>query len=146
MESTWETRDLPVLEVVVRYFDENAGMLYPQVHDLVEITGQEPMEVYRALKALEPDYVRLQEVMSGGDPNPHTVRAITSEARRAVGQWPTPEGLADRIVAALLEAAEREPDEKKRTKLRAAAETLGSFGRDLLINVAANVATKPVSF
>lgn len=33
-------------------------------------------------------------------------------------------------------------DEWKRTKLRAAAETLGSFGRDLLVVVAANVATK----
>jgi hypothetical protein len=76
--------------------------------------------------------------------NPHTVRAITSEARRAVGQWPTPEGVADRIVAELLEAADREPDERKRTRLRAAAETLGSFGRDLLVNVAANVATRPI--
>jgi hypothetical protein len=70
VESTWETRDLPVLEAVVRYFDENAGMLYPQVHDLVDITGRDPMEVYRALKALEPDYVRLREVMSGADPKP----------------------------------------------------------------------------
>ena len=79
-------------------------------------------------------------------PNPHSVRGITDEARRAVGQWPTPEAVADRIVAALLEAAEREPDRQKQTKLRAAAETLGSFGRDLLVNVAANVATKPIDF
>src|SRR5215211_126603 len=128
MESTWETRDLPILEVVVRYFDENAGMLYPQVHDLAALTGRDPMEVYRALKALHPTYLRLREVMSGADPNPHMVMGITDEARRAVGQWPTPEAVADRIVAALQEAADREPDEKKRTKLRAAADTLGSFG------------------
>ena len=71
---------------------------------------------------------------------------ITDEARQVVGQWPTPESVADRIVAALLEAADREPDERKRTKLRAAADALGGFSRDLLVNVIANVATKPVSF
>jgi hypothetical protein len=63
-----------------------------------------------------------------------------------VGQWPSAEAVADRIVAALVEAADREPDEGKRSRLRAAAETLGSFGRDLLVSVAANVATKPISF
>ena len=146
MESTWETRELPVLEAVVRYFDENSGVLLPQISDLAEITGRDPIEVYRAAKALSPTYLRLSEVMSGADPNPHTVIAITDEARRAVGQWPSAEAVADRIVAALMEAADREPDERKRTKLRAAAETLGSFGRDLLVNAAANVATKPIGF
>lgn len=73
-----------------------------------------------------------------------SIMDVTDDARLAVGQWPSPESVADRIVAELVEAADREPDERKRTKLRAAAETLGSLGRDLLINVAANVATKPI--
>jgi hypothetical protein len=66
--------------------------------------------------------------MMGGGPGRCIILGITDEARRAVGQWPSPEAVADRIVAELLAAASQEPDESKRTKLRAAAETLGSFG------------------
>jgi hypothetical protein len=119
----------------VRYFDENAGMLYPQVSDLAEITGRDPMEVYQALKALDGTYVELREYMTGGDPNPHTVRAISPEARRAVGQWPSPDVWVDRLVQALREAAEREPDPEKKGRLRAMAEGLGGFARDVAVGV-----------
>jgi hypothetical protein len=144
MESTWETRDLPVLDAVVRYFDEHDGPEIPDVGTFAKLTGMEPDQVARAVRALSPRFLRIQMTMGG---IMHAaIMGVTDDARLAVGQWPTPESVADRIVAALLEAADREPDERKRTKLRAAAETLGSFGRDLLINVAANVATKPIDF
>jgi hypothetical protein len=135
MDSTWEQRDLPVLDAVVRYFDEHAGMSFPQVSDIAEITGRDPKEVYRALKALDGTYVELQEYLAGDNPNPHTVMAVSEEARRAVGQWPSPELWADRIIQALREAAEREPDPAKRSRLRATAEGLAGFGRDVLVGV-----------
>ena len=74
------------------------------------------------------------------------IMGVTDEARQAVGQWPSPESLADRIIRELPDAAEREPDEAQRPRLRAAADALGGFGRDLLVNVIANVATKPIGF
>lgn len=144
MESTWERRDLPILEAVVRLFDERPDVVSVTIKGIADLTGMQPIEVYAAAKALSPTYLTLQEMMA--PPEHHRIRGVTDSARRAVGQWPSPEAVADRIVAALLEAADQEPDERKRTKLRAAAETLGSFGRDLLINVAANVATKPIAF
>jgi hypothetical protein len=144
MESTWETRDLPVLDAVVRYFDEHDGSEIPDVKIFAKLTGMDPSQVVRAVRALSPRFIKTQGTLGG---IMHVaIIGITDEARERVGQWPTPEAVADRIVAALLEAAEREPDEGKRSGLRAAAETLGSFGRDLLINVAANVATKPIAF
>jgi hypothetical protein len=144
MESTWETRDLPVLDAIVRYFDEHDGPEVPDVETFAKLTGMDPGQVARAVRALSPRFLNTQATFGG---LMHVaIIGVTDEAREKVGQWPTPEAVADRIVAALLEAADREPDERRRTKLRAAAETLGSFGRDLLINVAANVATRPIGF
>jgi hypothetical protein len=144
MESTWEQRDLPVLDAIVRYFDEDDSAEIPDVEAFAEITGMDPGQVGRAVRALSPRFVKTGPGLGGLTEVP--IMGITDEARQVVGQWPTPESVADRIVAALLEAADREPDERKRTKLRAAADALGGFSRDLLVNVIANVATKPVSF
>lgn len=143
MERTWETRELPVLDAVVRYFDEHPQGVMLSCKEVADLVGRDPMDVYRALKILQPTYVRLVEGLGHG-PIASSVRGVTDEARRSVGQWPSPESVADRIVRELVEAANREPDEAKRTKLRAAADSLGGFGRDLLINVIANVATKPI--
>jgi hypothetical protein len=146
VESTWENRDLPVLDAIVRYYDESENP-YARILDvemLAKITGMDPGQVGRAVRALRPRFIRIEETMGGI--MDAAIMGITDEAREKVGQWPTAEAVADRIVTELVKAAEQEPDERKRTKLRAAAETLGSFGRDLLISVAANVATKPLSF
>jgi hypothetical protein len=145
MESTWERRDLPVLDAVVRYYTEHPqgqGVML-RCEQVADLTGLDTTEVYRALKRLEPTYVRLVEGLARS-PSGCSIAGVTDAARRAVGQWP--ESLADGIIRGLLEAADREPDQAKRTRLRAAAEALGGFGRDLLINVIANVATRPLGF
>jgi hypothetical protein len=145
VESTWEGRDLPVLDAVVRLFDEDVDVIL-DVAQIAEITGRSWAEVHRALRALEGDFTRVPYDSIGASAENYVVEGVTAAARRAVGQWPSPELWADRIIRALVEAAEREPDEAKRTKLRAAADALGGFGRDLFINVIANVATKPIGF
>jgi hypothetical protein len=144
MEDTWESRDLLVLDAVVSYFEEHAGTKFPQVYDIADLIGRDSVEVYRALRALRPTYVELSEVMSGGDPKPHMIVGITDEARRAVGQWPTAEGIVDRLTQGLLDAADREPDERKRSRLRAVAEGLRSFARDVAVEVISNAATAPL--
>ena len=144
MESTWETRDLPVLDAIVRYYDEQDGPEIPDVETFAKLTGMDPGQVARAVRALSPRFIKTGPSLGGLIDV--AIMGVTDEARQAVGQWPTPESLADRIVVALLEAADREPDERKRTKLRAAADALGGFSRDLLVNVIANVATKPIGF
>jgi hypothetical protein len=144
VESTWETRDLPVLDAIVRYYDEQDGPEIPDVETFAKLTGMDPGQVARAVRALSPRFIKTGPSLGGLIDV--AIMGVTDEARQAVGQWPTPESLADRIVVALLEAADREPDERKRTKLRAAADALGGFSRDLLVNVIANVATKPIGF
>jgi hypothetical protein len=146
MGPSWEARDVPVvLGAVVRYYTEHPqgqGVMLT-CQQVADLTDLEPTDVYRALKRLEPTYVRLVEGLAR-TPSGCSVAGVTDAARRAVGQWP--ESLADGIIRGLLDAAEREPDQAKRARLRAAADALGGFGRELLVNVIANVATKPIAF
>ena len=85
--------------------------------------------------ALDGTYLELTKHMTGGDVGPWFVATVYPSARTAVGQWPSGEAWTDRIVKALSEAADREPDETKRSKLRATADALGGFARDVAVGV-----------
>ncbi len=133
MESTWETRDLPVLDAIVRYYDEHDGPEIPDVETFAKLTGMDPGQVARAVRALSPRFIETQATY-GGLMNV-AIMGVTDEARQVVGQWPSPEVWVDRLVQALREAAEREPDPERRGRLRAIAEGLGGFARDVAVGV-----------
>ncbi|MFI7067083.1 hypothetical protein ACIBL3_39220 [Kribbella sp. NPDC050124] len=142
MESTGETRDLPVLTHIVEFYDENGHT--PDPSDITEACGFDDKEtVQRALRALqheEPPFIKgLQTVLTG---DAIGIGAPTGHARRVVGAWPTPDALADRIIAALNDAADNEPDEVKKGKLHRAAAAVAGVGRDILTDVTAQVITK----
>jgi len=143
MESTWEPRDLPVLDVAVRYFDENPRGVMLSCKEVADLAGLDPTDAYRALKVLEPTYVRLVEGLGHG-PTSSSVRGVTDQARRAVGQWPSPDVWVDRLVEALREAAELEPDPERRGRLRAMAEGLGGFARDVAVGVLSGGITQSI--
>jgi hypothetical protein len=133
MESTWERRDLPVLDAIVRYFDEHDGPEIPDVETFAKLTGMDPGQVARAVRALSPRFIETGAALGGL--MDVAVMGVTDEARRAVGQWPSPEVWVERLVQALREAAEREPDPERRGHLRALAEGLGGFARDVAVGV-----------
>jgi hypothetical protein len=133
MESTWEPRDLPVLDAIVRYFDEEDSAVIPDVGTFAEITGMDPGQVGRAVRALSPRFVKTLGGLQGLTEVP--IMGVTDEARQVVGQWPSPEVWVERLVQALREAAEREPDPEKKGRLRAMAEGLGGFARDVAVGV-----------
>jgi hypothetical protein len=136
MESTWEPRDLPVLDAVVRYFEERDPLdpRIPNVRTFAEITGLDVGQVHRAVRELEPTYLSIDDWQMD-DLGALEIMGVTDEGRRAVGQWPSPELWADRIIQELQEAAEREPDPTMKSRLRATAEGLAGFGRDVLVGV-----------
>jgi hypothetical protein len=84
VQSTSESRDLPVLDAVVRYFDEHPEPASLTLDEISELTDRDHMDVYRALKPLAPAFVRLQDVRS--DPPNALIWGVTEEARRALGQ------------------------------------------------------------
>lgn len=143
MDSTWESVDLPVLEAAVRFVGDRGWAELPQEFGLAPMVGLDAEGVEKALLRLDGEYIVADRV-GGGLPN-IGVNKIYPAARRAVGQWPTPETVAERLLTALESAAEAEQDEDKRTKLRQVAGFLGSTGKDLLVNVlAAVIANRPV--
>jgi len=87
MESTVDPRDLSVvvLETVVRYYTEHPqgqGVMLT-CQQVADLTGRDPTGVYRALKRLEPTYVRLVEGLAR-DPAGCSIAGVTEAGRRAV--------------------------------------------------------------
>lgn len=134
MEDTWASRDLPVLDATVRLMETNN---LPAVRDIAAAAGMDIEATGRALEALEGTYVDLSK--SAGGPESWNVRAVSADARRAVGQWPTAESLITRLVEAFSTAADQEPDPEKKSRLRSIAGMLGGTGRQIAIDVAARV-------
>lgn len=136
MDETWTSRDLPVLTAIVEVFERTGRVMSP--NEIVEQSGLRADQVEAALRALEgedpPFITKLERRASGGI---SLVGKPTGHARRAVGAWPTPESIADRLISALDEAADREPDPERQGWLRKTAAYLGNAGRDLAVEIGA---------
>lgn len=105
---------------------------------IVEESGLEGGQVKSALLALaleDPPFVSKIQRHGSGDIS--LVGSPTGHARRAVGAWPTAETIADRLINALDEAAEREPDLERKGWLRQSAAYLANAGRDLAVEIGA---------
>lgn len=142
MESTWESRDLPVLEAAVRSFEE-AGR-HVTAWNLASETGLTADQVQKALRALvaaDPPYFAEHDIRA----NHHvSVSAPTERARRTGGAWPSAESMADRVVEALEDAATRGEDPERRGWLKKTATYLGSAGRDLAVEIGASTISRQV--
>jgi hypothetical protein len=140
MQPTWESLDRPVLAAAVQYVEDHDWRKWPQAYDLAPVVGATPEDVGKALLRLNGEYIEASVPLGGL--TQVCVDKILGSARRAIGQWPTPESLAERIVEELTTAADAEPDAKNRDKLKQTAVFLGSSGKDLFINILASVIAK----
>jgi hypothetical protein len=125
-----------VLSAVVELLDHSYMVT---VSDVAEKTGLDLAEVARSLDAMDPTFVDFRKTETGGDPRFWYVNRVTPEARQAVGQWPTAEGLVDRLVKAFSDAADGEEDAERHYQLRQAAGLLGETVRDVAVRVAATI-------
>ena len=136
MEDTWAVRDVPVLSAVVELLDHSYMVT---VSDIAERTGLDLAEVARSLDAMDPTFVDFRKTETGGDPRFWYVNRVTPEARQAVGQWPTAEGLVDRLVKAFSDAADREQNAERHYQLRQAAGLLSETVHDVAVRLAATI-------
>jgi hypothetical protein len=141
VEDTWFSRDLPVLDAVVTLLDQ-PGSIMAQVREIAAHAGMDEFEVARALEAMDGTYVDFEQFATGGRPGSWRVRRVSADARRAVGQWPTPENVVARLAEAFSAAAEREPDPDRRGKLRAIGGFLADTGKDFAAEVVAKVVAR----
>lgn len=135
MEDTWVSRDLPVLDAVVRLLEDQPAV---RIRAIIDATGFDEKTIGQALLALEGTYVT-GLANHWGHPGVFMVSGVTAAARQAVGQWPTPESLVDQLAAAFGDAAEAEPDAEKKSRLRQVAGFLTSAGRDVATEVVSKV-------
>jgi hypothetical protein len=136
VEDTWAGRDLPVLDATVSLLEYSYMVT---VSDIADRTGLEQAEVARALDALGPDYVDFRKTETGGDPRFWYVLKATSQARRAIGQWPTPEGVIARLADGLSLAADAETDPDRKSLLTHTAGLLAGPLRQVSVEVAAGI-------
>lgn len=141
MDSTWVSRDLPVLNAMVKYLDDAAGASMPELRDIAEITELEVVEVGKAALALESDGLVELGKTSGGHGTWY-VRRVAGEARRLVGQWPSAEQFVDEVAQRLQAAADEEPDPERRGRLRELASSAGDVARSVFVDVTASVISR----
>jgi hypothetical protein len=94
------------------------------------------MDVAASLNAFDGEYLT---VVRPGTVSCWHVTKVTPEARRAVGQWPTPDGLVVQLAEAFGKGADSEPDPERRSRLRQVAAFLTSTGRDVATEVVSKV-------
>jgi hypothetical protein len=136
VHDTWAARDLPVLDATVGLLEQSYMVT---VTDIAARTGLDAPVVAKALEALDPVYVDFRKTTTGGDPRFWYVFKVTPEARRAVGQWPTPESLANRLADELAGAAQRETDSERQALLSYAARLIGDTLQEYTVRAAAGV-------
>lgn len=140
MDDTWAARELPVLNAAAALLESSYMVT---VSDIAQRTGLEQPDVARALDALHPTHVDFRKTETGGDPTFWYVLKVTPEGRRAAGQWPTAEGLVDRLVTAFRDAASREQDPDRHSQLSQAAGLLSDNVRDVAVQAAAAIIGPP---
>lgn len=136
MDDTWATRELPVLDATVSLLNESYMVT---VSDIAARTGLDADAVARSLEALDPDYLDFRKTTTGGDPTFWYVLKVTPQARRAVGQWPTPDSFVTRLAAELSAAAGQEDDAERKGLLSYAARLIGDTLRDVAVRAAGQV-------
>ncbi len=132
----WLSQDLPMLEAIGKLEDDEDRHF--GIHDLMNETGFDERTVKGSLRRLEGEYVTFN-AMPGDDDPLFSVRGIRllGAARRATGQWPSPEVALAVLAETLTAAADQEPDEEQKSKLRKAAKAIGAISGDLATNIAA---------
>jgi len=136
VHDTWATRELPVLDATVSLLEESYMVT---VSDIAARTQLDVPSVARALEALDPVYVDFRKTTTGGDPTFWYVLKVTPQARRAVGQWPTPDSFVTRLAEELSAAAAQEEDIERKGLLSYAARLIGDTLREAVVRAAGQV-------
>ena len=129
LPDVWFTRDLPVLRAIARLVDEpkHGGAPY-RLGAVVPASGLPKADVIAAAKALErAGYI---EPLTNHAGDIVRITAISAEARRLAGLWPTPQGAWERLLEQAITRAENAPTEVERQRWRAFADAAEAVGPD----------------
>ena len=146
MEDTWFSRDLPVLDAIVREIDNTLfSGTYPQLSDIAGITGLEILHVGSAALALDnAGLIELHQTMTGGNPGPWSVMGVAGNARQLVGAWPTPESLARDLYQQIENLSASEANPTKSSWFKNFLGGTSAIGKDVVVEVLATAIGKTI--
>jgi hypothetical protein len=129
LPDAWFTRDLPVLRAIARLVDgpEHGGSPY-LLGAVVPASGLPKAEVISAAKALAA--AGFIEPITNHAGDIVRITAISAEARRLAGLWPTPQGEWDRLLEQVEARAANAPVDVERQRWRALADAAIAVGPD----------------
>jgi hypothetical protein len=136
LPSTWATRELPILTSALRRLD--GGDPFPDLEQIRQEVGLEVDQMHVAIDALAgafPPYLEIRRYTAGPDQVGGLVEGVTERTRRELGTWPTSAGVIDELVAALERAADNEVEPERRSRLKAVADGLSGFAREVAVGV-----------
>ncbi len=136
LPDVWFTRDLPVLRAIVRLVDEgeHGGSPY-LLGQVVPASGLPKADVVNAGRAMVAAGYAEALTNHAGDIVRFT--AVSPEARRLAGLWPTPQGEWARLLEQLTARAQHAPTDVERERWRAlesAARAVGEHDGALLMS------------
>jgi hypothetical protein len=137
LPDTWYSRELPVLREVARLAEQ--GDINVAADVIAQALGMPQSVVARAGVLLEEDGY-LADIITAWGTGAIRFGKVTPKGRREVGQWPSPDAAADRLMAALEQAIDDAEGEQK-TRLQKVRDGLAKAGRDVVIGIASGVAT-----
>jgi hypothetical protein len=129
LPDVWFTRDLPVLRAIARLVDSSEHGSSPYLLGaVVPASGLPKQKVIAAAKALvSAGYV---EALTNHAGDIVRLTAISPEARRLAGLWPTPQGEWDRLLEQLAARARNAATDVERSRWQAFAEAATAVGPD----------------
>jgi hypothetical protein len=140
-QSTWATRDYPVLVAAARRLEASPGTRF-RGSDLAVEARLDRADVIRALVALHSGRYLLTNPMGAQEASPEViVIGLTERGRRMVGLWPAGEGV-QLLTEALRQAADRVSDDADRSALRTAAGLLRTVTPEVITDVMVAVMTR----
>ena len=126
LADTWFTRDLPVLRAIVRLIDEPPHGSAPYLGAVVPASGLAKPQVVSAANALATaGYV---EVLTNHAGEIVRFTAVSGEARRLSGLWPTPQGEWERLLEQLEARAAGAMTDVERARWRTLADAAAAVG------------------
>jgi hypothetical protein len=140
VESTWATRDPPILVAAYRRVEAREPQSVGQLEEMRQELGLSVGELEAGLEALEsadPPYI--ETVIAGGWTKDKAgggfITGVSERTRRELGAWPSADTFVEQLAAALSRAADEEPEPERKSRLREAAEVLGGMAREIAVNV-----------
>ena len=129
LPDVWFTRDLVVLRAIARLVDAPEHGASPYLLGaVVPAAGLPKADVVAAAKALATaGYI---EPLTNHAGDIVRITAISAEARRLAGLWPTPQGEWERLLEQLRLRAANAPTDVERQRWRAFADAASAMGPD----------------